>query len=76
MNKIKSVFSNFSNKTVILYKLYYTPYILKSVPFHKEYGIKYIGSVSFNVIQVTFILIGMLYYWALLYVFVCMFLSW
>lgn len=56
----------FSDKTVILYKLCYTPYISYSVPFPKEYGIKCTENVSFDVIQVTFILIGLLYYWSLL----------
>lgn len=64
-NKNKSVLLEFSDKTVILYKLCYTPYISCSVPFPEEYGIKCTENVLFDVIQVTFILIGLLYYWSL-----------
>lgn len=60
------MFLEFSDKTVILYKLCYTPYISCSVPSPKEYGIKCTKNVLFDVIQVTFILIGLLYYWSLL----------
>lgn len=55
MNKNKSAFLNFSDKTVILYKLYYSLYIVTVFLSIKGYDTKKCTeNVSLDVIQVNF----------------------
>lgn len=57
------MFLNFSDETVICISCTILHIYLESVPFHKGYDIKCTENVSFYVIQVNLLLLGLLHYW-------------